>query len=30
MADWFIAENETEYRAMCERLGVTPRVPATK
>ena len=30
MADWFIAENEAEYRAMCERLGVEPRVPATK
>ena len=26
MADWFIAENEEPYRAMCERLGIEPRV----
>jgi hypothetical protein len=25
MADWFIRENLAEYRAMCDRLGVTPR-----
>ena len=25
MAEWFIRENRTEYRAMCERLGIAPR-----
>jgi hypothetical protein len=26
MAEWFIRENADEYRAMCERLAITPRV----
>ncbi len=25
MADWFIREHAGAYRAMCERLGITPR-----